>query len=81
MVRRNDRFVSGPLEDEDFLELIQNLSMLSANCPEETVHYAAHVLVGNILHAHPSYRVRLTVFSDTLEHYPYEALLAMRWGG
>lgn len=79
-LEENDKFVSGPLEDEEFLQLLQSLSLLSANCPDEKLRYAAHILTGNILHAHPHDRVRLTFLSDTLEHCPFEALRASAVG-
>ena len=69
-------FVAGPLDDEDFLELIQTLSLLSANTPSPTLRYSAHVLTSSILHAHPTDRLRLTFISDTLENCPYETLKA-----
>ncbi|CAG8952795.1 hypothetical protein HYFRA_00009040 [Hymenoscyphus fraxineus] len=71
-----NEFVSGPLEDEDFLQQLQSLSLLSANTPSPTLRYAAHALTGAILHAHPVDRLRLTFICDTLEHCPYETLKA-----
>jgi hypothetical protein len=75
-LEHTNKFVSGPLEDEDFLGHLQSLSLLSANTPSPTLRYAAHVLTSSILHAHPTDRLRLTFISDTLEHCPYEALKA-----
>jgi hypothetical protein len=75
-LEHNNRFVSGPLEDEEFLQHLQTLSLLSANNPSPTLRYAAHVFTTSILHAHPVDRLRLTFISDTLEHCPYEALKA-----
>ncbi len=71
-----NKFVAGPLEDEDFLEYLQALSLLSANTPSPTLRYAAHVLTSAILHAHPVDRLRLTFITDTLENCPYETLKA-----
>ncbi|RDL32031.1 DUF1760-domain-containing protein [Venustampulla echinocandica] len=73
-LEHNNEFVSGPLEDDDFLRHLQSLSLLSANTPSPTLRYAAHVLTSDILHSHPVDRVRLTFISDTLEHCPYETL-------
>ena len=73
-LEHTNAFVSGPLEDEDFLQLLQSLSLLSANTPSPTLRYAAHVLTSSLLHAHPVDRLRLTFITDTLEHCPYEAL-------
>ncbi|PBP17963.1 yap-binding protein-like protein [Diplocarpon rosae] len=67
-------FVAGPLEDEEFLQHLQTISLLSANTPSSTQRYAAHVLTSSILHAHPVDRLRLTFICDTLEHCPYESL-------
>ncbi|KAH8672876.1 YAP-binding/ALF4/Glomulin [Tricladium varicosporioides] len=73
-LEHNNQFVSGPLEDDEFLQHLQSLSLLSANTPSPTLRYAAHVLTSSILHAHPVDRLRLTFISDTLEHCPYETL-------
>lgn len=73
-LEHNNHFVSGPLEDDDFLQHLQSLSLLSANSPSPSLRYACHVLTSSILHAHPDDRVRLAFISDTLEHCPYETL-------
>jgi hypothetical protein len=73
-LEHNNEFVSGPLEDEDFLQHLQTLSLLSANNPSPTLRYAAHVFTSSMLHAHPVDRLRLTFISDTLENCPYETL-------
>ncbi|KAE9373974.1 DUF1760-domain-containing protein [Stipitochalara longipes BDJ] len=75
-LEHNNQFVSGPLEDEEFLQHLQTLSLLSANNPSPTLRYAAHVFTSSILHAHPVDRLRLTFISDTLENCPYENLKA-----
>jgi len=75
-LEHNNEFVSGPLEDEDFLQHLQTLSVLSANNPSPTLRYAAHALTFAILHAHPVDRLRLTFISDTLENCPFESLKA-----
>ncbi|KAG0648824.1 hypothetical protein D0Z07_5071 [Hyphodiscus hymeniophilus] len=75
-LEHTNKFVNGPLEDEDYLQHLQSLSLLSANTPSPSLRYAAHVLTSSILHAHPVDRVRLTFITDTLEHCPYEALKA-----
>lgn len=75
-LEENNKFVGGPLEDEDFLQLLQSLSLLSANNPLPNLRYAAHSLTSSILHAHPSDQVRLAFISDTLEHCPFETLKA-----
>lgn len=73
-LEHTNKFVSGPIEDEDFLQNLQFTSLLSANTPSASLRYAAHTLTSSILHAHPIDRVRLTFITDTLEHCPYEAL-------
>lgn len=75
-LEHTNRFVSGPLEDEDFLQHLQSLSLLSANNPSPTLRYAAHALTSSILHAHPVDRLRLTFITDTLEECPYDSLKA-----
>ena len=75
-LENSNKFVSGPLEDEDFLQQIQSLSLLSANTPSPTLRYTAHVLTSSILHAHPVDRLRLTFITDTLENCPYDGLKA-----
>lgn len=75
-LEHTNKFVSGPLEDDEFLQHLQSLSLLSANSPSPTLRYAAHVLTSSILHAHPVDRLRLTFISDTLENCPYETLKA-----
>jgi hypothetical protein len=79
-LEHSDKFVAGPLEDDEYLQLLQTLSLISANCPNPTLRYNAHVLTSNILHAHPTDRVRLTFISDTLEHCPFEPLRASAVG-
>lgn len=73
-LEHNNRFVSGPLDDEDFLQHLQFLSLLSANNPSPTLRYGAHVLTSSILHAHPVDRLRLTFITDTLEECPFQTL-------
>ncbi|RDW88455.1 hypothetical protein BP6252_00487 [Coleophoma cylindrospora] len=73
-LENSNKFVAGPLEDEDFMQYLQTLSLLSANNPSPTLRAGAHILCTAILHAHPSGRLRLTFISDTLEHCPYETL-------
>lgn len=75
-LEHTNKFVSGPLDDEDFLQHLQSLSLLSANNPSPSLRYAAHSLTSSILHAHPVDRLRLTFISDTLEECPYETLKA-----
>lgn len=80
VLEETNKFVNGPLEDEDFLQQIQTLSLLSANTPDPTLRYHAHLLTSAILHAHPVDKTRLTFISDTLENCPYENLRASAVG-
>lgn len=73
-LEHSNSFVQGPLEDDDFLQELQTLSLLSANTPSPTLRYHAHILTSSILHAHPVDKVRLAFISDTLEECPYENL-------
>lgn len=75
-LEHTNHFVSGPLEDDDFLQHLQSLSLLSANNPSPTLRYAAHALTSSILHAHPVDRIRMTFITDTLEECPYDSLKA-----
>jgi hypothetical protein len=79
-LEKSNKFVSGPLEDEDFLQYLQTLSLISANSPSPTLRYGAHILLSYILHAHPIDRSRLTFIIDTLENCPYETLKASAVG-
>ncbi|KFY89683.1 hypothetical protein V498_06349 [Pseudogymnoascus sp. VKM F-4517 (FW-2822)] len=79
-LEHTDHFVSGPLDPTDYLQLLQTLSLVSANCPDPTLRHAAHILTSNILHAHPTDRLRLNFISDTLEHCPFEPLRASAVG-
>jgi len=76
----SNRFVTGGLEDEEVLQHLQTLSLLSANSPSATLRYHAHLLTTNILHAHPVDRIRLTFITDTLERCPYDNLRASAVG-
>ena len=60
--------------------ILQRLSLLSANMPSPALRYHAHVLTSSILHAHPSDHFRLAFIRDTLEHCPYENLKASAVG-
>ncbi|KAI1006960.1 hypothetical protein K3495_g1259 [Podosphaera aphanis] len=75
-LENENKFIAGSLQDQEFLEYLQLLSLLSANTPSSSLRYAAHVLCSHILHAHPVDRVRLSFISDTLEHCPFDTLRA-----
>lgn len=54
--------------------ILQRLSLLSANMPSSSLRYHAHLLTSKVLYSHPSAYVRLAFIQDTLEHCPYENL-------
>ncbi len=60
--------------DSMFNNILQRLSLLSANMPSPVLRYHTHLLTSTILHSHPSDHVRLSFIRDTLEHCPYENL-------
>ena len=67
-------------DDTAYNNILQRLSLLSANMPSPALRYHAHVLTSLILHAHPSDHFRLAFIRDTLEHCPYENLKASAIG-
>lgn len=79
-LEKSDKFVSGPLDDEDFLQHLQTLSAISANTSDASLRYCAHLLTSSILHAHPDDHTRLTFIMDTLENCPYDTLKASAVG-
>lgn len=68
------------VDDEVFHNILQRLSLISANTPSAALRYQAHLLTSAILHLHPSDNVRLAFIKDTLEHCPYENLKASAVG-
>ena len=68
-------------EDEyAFTNILQRLSLLSANMPSPVLRYHAHLLTSSILHLNPSEKSRLAFIRDTLEHCPFENLKASAIG-
>ena len=67
-------------DDTAYNNILQRLSLLSANMPSPVLRYHAHVLTSSILHAHPSDQFRLAFIRDTLEYCPYENLKASAIG-
>ena len=59
---------------EPFHNLLQNLSLVSLNCPLPSLRYNAHILTSQILHTHSDEKVRLRFIVDTLEDCPFENL-------
>lgn len=66
--------------DNIFNNVLQRLSLLSANMPSPVLRYHAHLLTSTILHLNPSENSRLAFIRDTLEHCPFENLKASAIG-
>ena len=66
--------------DHIFNNVLQRLSLLSANMPSPVLRYHAHLLTSTILHLNPSENSRLAFIRDTLEHCPFENLKASAIG-
>lgn len=66
--------------DHVFNNILQRLSLLSANMPSPVLRYHAHLLTSTILHLNPSEHSRLAFIRDTLEHCPFENLKASAIG-
>ena len=72
----------GDRDDDDHVltNILQRLSLLSANMPSPVLRYHAHLLTSTILHLNPSENSRLAFIRDTLEHCPFENLKASAIG-
>ena len=71
---------TGSDSDQVFTNILQRLSLLSANMPSPVLRYHAHLLTSTILHLNPSENSRLAFIRDTLEHCPFENLKASAIG-
>lgn len=69
-----DNAVGEPDSDEDFMEYLQVVALLSSNCPSPNLRGHAHYLTSTVLRSQPDERVRLAFIRDTLEHCPFENL-------
>ena len=69
-----------PESEITFKETLQRLSLLSANTPNASLRYRAHVVTKSILYSHSSENVRLAYIKDTLQNCPYENLKASAVG-
>lgn len=67
-------------ESETFNEVVQKVALLSANTPNASLRYQAHLVTKNILASHPDKAVRLAYIEDTLKDCPYENLKASAVG-
>ena len=72
----------GDRDDDDLVltNILQRLSLLSANMPSPVLRYHAHLLTSTVLHLNPSGDSRLAFIRDTLEHCPFENLKASAIG-
>ncbi len=66
--------------DHVITNILQRLSLLSANMPSPVLRYHAHLLTSIMLHLNPSENSRLAFIRDTLEHCPFENLKASAIG-
>ena len=66
--------------DHVITNILQRLSLLSANMPSPVLRYHAHLLTSLLLHLNPSENSRLAFIRDTLEHCPFENLKASAIG-
>ncbi|GAB7365454.1 hypothetical protein MBLNU230_g6527t1 [Neophaeotheca triangularis] len=66
--------VGEPSSDEEFMEYLQVVALLSSNCPSPNLRGHAHYLTSTVLRSQPDERVRLSFIRDTLEHCPFENL-------
>ena len=65
---------------EAFNELVQRVALLSANTPNASLRYQAHLVTKSILASHPDRAVRLAYIKDTLAECPYDNLKASAVG-
>ncbi|KAL8715406.1 MAG: hypothetical protein Q9220_000739 [cf. Caloplaca sp. 1 TL-2023] len=71
---------NSPNSDDDFISILQTLSLLSATTPSASLRYTAHTLTTSLLHLHPSPETRFSFIEDTIIHCPYETLKASAVG-
>ena len=65
---------------QTFKETVQRVALLSANTPNASLRYQAHLVTKQILASHPDKAIRLDYIKDTLENCPYENLKASAIG-
>ncbi|KAK8220117.1 YAP1-binding protein 1 [Zalaria obscura] len=73
--------IGEPVDDEQFNQYLQVISLISSNCPSPNLRYHAFYLTTTVLRSHPSDTARLAFIRDTLEHCPFENLkvTAVSW--
>lgn len=72
----NDRPRITSDDDQVYNNILQRLSLLSANMPSPVLRYHAHLSTSTLLRLHPEDHFRLAFIRDTLEHCPFENLKA-----
>lgn len=80
IINAQPNVTGGSDSDHVFNNVLQRLSLLSANMPSPVLRYHAHLLTSTILHHNPSENSRLAFIRDTLEHCPFENLKASAIG-
>ena len=65
---------------QTFNETVQRVALLSANTPNASLRYQAHLVTKSILASHPDKATRLDYIKDTLKDCPYENLKASAVG-
>ncbi|RPA78565.1 DUF1760-domain-containing protein [Ascobolus immersus RN42] len=64
----------GTAKDEDVIQYLQTISMLSATFPSPSIRYCAKQLLQTVLGLHPQEFFALTFYKSTLENCPLENL-------
>ena len=67
---------SSPDDKDAFVRFLQVISLLSANVPNASLRYCAHVITATVLRSHPEPAVRLSFIRDTMENAPMDLLKA-----
>ena len=80
IITSQPKFPAEENSDHVYNNVLQRLSLLSANIPSPVLRYHAHLLTSSILHLNPSENSRLAFIRDTLEHCPFENLKASAIG-
>ncbi|KAL9056763.1 MAG: hypothetical protein Q9162_002734 [Coniocarpon cinnabarinum] len=65
-----------PNDKDAFARFLQVTSLVSANTPNSSIRYCAHVVTATVLRSHPDPVVRLNFIRDTLENAPMDLLRA-----
>lgn len=66
--------IGEPINNEQFNQYLQYVSLISSNSPSPNLRYHAFYLTSTVLRSNPSDEERLGFIRDTLEHCPFENL-------